>query len=124
MWPFDRARFNQLFASHAERTQVSRLKAHPYALRHGGASHDAFFRRRELGAIQLRGRWAAEASVRRYNKHAKLLAEVQALPEATRKYGQEVVDNLDAYIGKRRRPRPPPLLPGGLAAKGAKRKLR
>ena len=46
----------------------------PHVIRHSGASNDAFHGRRPLQEIQKRGRWAAKASVTRYEKHALLLA--------------------------------------------------
>eukprot|EP00959_Pyramimonas_sp_CCMP1952_P054432 1138335-Pyramimonas_sp.AAC.1 len=39
-------------------------------LAHGGASDDAPGNVRALEQIKRRGRWRAEASVRRYEKHA------------------------------------------------------
>ena len=45
----------------------------PHGLRHGGPSHDAFHGHHTLRRIQQRGRWAAWESVRRYEKHGRLL---------------------------------------------------
>ena len=45
----------------------------PHGLRHGGNSHDAFHRHYTLRCIQQRGRWASWDSVRRYEKHGRLL---------------------------------------------------
>ena len=56
----------------------------PHALRHGGPSHDALHENLDLLAIQGRGRWAALTSVRRYEKHGRLLNQIGALPPAVR----------------------------------------
>ena len=45
----------------------------PHGLRHGGPSHDALHNTRTLEQIQVRGRWRAWESVRRYMKHGLLL---------------------------------------------------
>lgn len=47
-------------------------KLHPYRFRHGGASHDFNAKLRDLPAIQQRGRWKSQTSVRRYQKGARL----------------------------------------------------
>ena len=44
--------------------------------------------------IQKRGRWRSEKSVRRYEKHARLLKETAKLSTATRKYGQLVISRM------------------------------
>jgi integrase len=46
--------------------------AHPYRLRHGGASRDYQHKMRSLTEIQKRGRWKSAASVRRYEKGGRL----------------------------------------------------
>ena len=99
LWSFNHTEFNKKFAEHAEKSGVSALRPHPYALRHGGASFDAFHRRREVGANQLRGRWRAESSVACYNKHARLMKEVAVLPAATREFGDKIFKDLDQYLG-------------------------
>ena len=45
---------------------------HPYRFRHGGANHDFAHKLRDLPGIQQRGRWQSQASVRRYQKGARL----------------------------------------------------
>eukprot|EP00438_Fugacium_kawagutii_P032457 Skav205436 [mRNA] locus=scaffold2500:185811:186173:+ [translate_table: standard] len=68
----------------------------PHIFRHTGPSNDFYHQRRDLMAIQKRGRWMAKASVRRYEKssllikrwevvasrrHADVLAASQSLPQ-------------------------------------------
>ena len=47
-----------------------------YVLRHSGASSDAWEERRDLSAIQRRGRWRAASSVRRYEKGGRLAEQL------------------------------------------------
>ncbi|CAE7255618.1 unnamed protein product [Symbiodinium sp. CCMP2456] len=55
---------------------------HLYRLRHGGASHDFVHKLRDLASIQLRGRWKSMASVRRYQKGARLAQLFNSLDSA------------------------------------------
>lgn len=52
----------------------------PHIIRHSSASNDAFFKRRDLRAIQKRGRWASKASVNRYEKHGLLMRQWKFVP--------------------------------------------
>lgn len=45
----------------------------PHVFRHTGPSNDFYHQRRDLNAIQKRGRWRAKASVRRYEKSSLLI---------------------------------------------------
>jgi len=54
---------------------------HPYRLRHGGASRDYITGMRSLPDIQQRGRWKAQASVRRYQKGGRLSQLLNGLPK-------------------------------------------
>jgi len=55
------------------------LKPTLHGLRHGGASHDKAMAIRSLAEIQARGNWKQPASVRRYEKHARLGRQLQYL---------------------------------------------
>ena len=82
---------------------VSVLEPHPYALRHGGASTDVLLKRRDLQEVKSRGRWRTDSSVRRYNKHARILREVARLPDESRAYGEQIAQRLDDSSARRRR---------------------
>ena len=60
----------------------------PYQARHGGASEDKAAGTRSLMEIKKRGRWQAEASVRRYEKHGKLAARLSRLTAGQREHLQ------------------------------------
>ena len=51
----------------------------PHSCRHGGASTDRFLNVRDSWDVQRRGRWAAQSSVGRYEKHALLLKGISSL---------------------------------------------
>ena len=88
---------------------VEELSPHPYAIRLGGASTDVLLGRRTLRDVKSRGRWRTDASVARYNKHARILREVNRLPDSTRVYGEQVGNILDDLVSGRKRAPPPPL---------------
>ena len=54
----------------------------PHMLRHGGASEAYHRGKRTLKEIQVRGRWRAFESVRRYQKQGQLLGLLQRLSSA------------------------------------------
>ena len=56
-----------------------------HQLRHSGPSFDRCHRLRSLMEIKARGRWAADASLRRYEQHGRLNQEYHRLPLATQK---------------------------------------
>ena len=56
-----------------------------HQLRHFGPSFDRCHRLRSLMEIKARGRWAADASLRRYEQHGRLNQEYHRLPLATQK---------------------------------------
>ena len=109
LWPFSAARFRERFSWEARLSGVSQVSPDVYALRHGGASTDAPLRTRPLNEIKSRGRWRTDSSVRRYNKHARLLKQLELLPDRTKAYGAEIEGSLDAILGRRARAPAPPM---------------
>ena len=91
LWSRSQAKYAVAFAKWAETSGVHVITTHPYSVRHGGPSSDALWRTRSLVEIPNRGRWRSEKSVRRCEKHARLLEETLKLSTATRKYGQLVI---------------------------------
>ena len=74
-----------------------------YRLRHGGASHDAASRLRSIPEIKRRGRWASDASVRRYEKGTWLQSvEVKVSPTQASK-AMAVEDALPQRLGVSKR---------------------
>ena len=91
----------------AEISGVSQLQVHPYAVRHGGASHDALTSFREMANIKARGRWRADSSVRRHEKHARVLKELERMSEKSREFAMTVEARLaDVITGRIKVSRP------------------
>ena len=70
----------------------------PYQARHGGASEDKAAGIRSLMEIKKRGRWQAEASVRRYEKHGKLAARLGRLSPALRAHLQLCAAQIEGIL--------------------------
>ena len=54
--------------------------------------------RRPLAAVQRRGRWVSDKSLRRYSKESKLLAILNLVHPEVVAFGQSVIDNLEAVL--------------------------
>eukprot|EP00974_Lingulodinium_polyedra_P047936 4602984-Lingulodinium_polyedra.AAC.1 len=57
--------------------QLEQLHITPHVVRHSAASNDRFERLRSIPEIKRRGLWAADASVKRYEKEALVIASLQ-----------------------------------------------
>jgi len=122
VFKFSYPQYLQMFHRLCELSGVNVLKAHPYSLRHGGASTDRLLKTRPLKEVKKRGRWRADASVARYEKHSRLLKEVERLPKATRDYGSLLNDRMADALSSRWQPPAPPFSErGGLLRAGKKR---
>ena len=82
VWPFSQDELRDRYRAVGEALLGKVHAPVLYQLRHGGASQDAFCQVRPLGAIQQRGNWKAPSSVRRYEKHGRVNAELRRLPRA------------------------------------------
>lgn len=69
-----------------------------YQLRHAGPSHDRLNNYRTSLEVKLRGRWSADSSVQRYEKHALINAEFQALPRKIQKECVEAQKSLKNVV--------------------------
>jgi len=74
--------YEGLFRRAAKALNIMQLGVCPHALRHGGASHDAFSKARTLTEIRKRGQWRAFESVARYEKHGKIMRQMSLLTSA------------------------------------------
>ena len=72
--------YEKLVKAAADDVGLSFMAMCPHMCRHGGPSADALAGALSLEQIQQRGRWASLNSVRRYEKHAKLLRVAARLP--------------------------------------------
>ena len=108
LWTFDAPHLTTVMLQAATVSGVSVLAPQLFALRHGGASHDALSHRRSLQDIKNRGRWRTDASVRRYLKSAMALRELSRLSNATLDYAARVEKSLAAVmLGEMVPPVPP-----------------
>ena len=84
------------------------LKVVGYQMRHSGASMDRADGSRSLEAVQKRGRWQAQKSVRRYEKHGRLNESWKSLSASQQSYFEKCEKLLEGVIvgGV-----PPPSLP-------------
>ncbi len=72
LWPFSHEQMLSCWQSALVALGLDHLQIEPYALRHGGASHDIMTSRRDSLAVQRRGRWRSTAMIKRYEKHARV----------------------------------------------------
>ena len=98
VWRFSEAEFRAACARAVSALGLSHLGLVPHSLRHAGPSWDRIEHRRSLGEIQRRGRWASSASVQRYERHPRVLAALQGLPERTMAYLQACREHLSSCV--------------------------
>ena len=120
LWVFTYQDFTASFARHADLPGGVLLEPEPYALRHGEASHDSLYHRRSYADRKQRGRWRAQASVRRNDQHARVLKEIggPACDERVRGEDPGPAEQV-AAAGSARQRRPSPTGPsGGVCRRG------
>ena len=81
--------------------------AHPYQLRHTGASMDIATGDRQLQAVKKRGRWSADASVKRYEWSAHVTRVLYMIPEPARTLCIESAQFLPSVCSGARAPKCP-----------------
>ena len=81
--PLSHGQYTQHIHEAARRLKLSHLHLTPHVIRHSGPSHDAYYELRDLKQIQVRGRWKAAESVRRYRKPGRMLLSHKEVPRAT-----------------------------------------
>jgi integrase len=76
LWDINLGSLDRFFADAVRATGLRGLRLTPHCARHGAASTDFALGLRDLSAVQRKGRWLAEASVRRYEKAGRLNKQV------------------------------------------------
>ena len=109
----DYTKYREGFARAAELSGIHVLKPHPYSIRHGAASHDVLILKKPLATVQKKGRWRTFSSVTRYEKHARLIKELNGLGTDTINYARLLEPVLCRVLVGRSKAPPPP----GAAAK-------
>ncbi|CAE8645231.1 unnamed protein product, partial [Polarella glacialis] len=70
----------------------------PYQLRHGGPSHDHFFKLRSMLEIKLRGRWSADSTRKRYEAGGRIEQELLRLGAVRLRAAKDAAKNLEAKL--------------------------
>ena len=65
-----------------------------YQCRHGGPSHDRLLKRRSVAEVKRRGRWSSDATMRRYEAHARVQQEEARMGKRLVKRGQAAAGRL------------------------------
>ena len=76
------AQYERAITQMANKLKYQQGSVTPHVFRHTGPSNDIFHRRRDLQAIQKRGRRLAKSSVRRYEKSSLLIKGWEVVAEA------------------------------------------
>jgi len=76
------AKYAKGMADWSQSWNVGFLKLTPHLIRHSGPSDDVLNKLASLTAVKKRGRWARDASVRRYEKSGRSLMQIARLPPA------------------------------------------
>lgn len=100
--------YHELYKEFAAAAKVLNVKAVPYQLRHSGPVWDRIRNVRTLREVQKRGRWKSTASLVRYQRQARLAADLKAFPRAWADYFRTCADVLVGCVlhGKRPPARP------------------
>ena len=98
LFPLTLNEFEKLFNSALHRLELQHLRVTPHCMRHGGPSEDYAQGLRTLADIQKRGRWMSTASVRRYEKSARLLSQLGKIPPAQLKLSKRLQSTLWADL--------------------------
>jgi len=108
LWPETSSQTLDRFYDAVRWLGLEALQPCRYGLRHGGASDDLLTQRRCLAQVKKRGHWRTEASLRRYGKETRILAEVRKVAPSVIAYGAQVLENLkELFFGLLPVPAPP-----------------
>ena len=98
VYDFSAAHFKKVMGAAAVRAGVGMLQVHPCQIRHSGPSHDVAQASRSLMEIKLRGRWKADASMRRYTKWGRLGEQLARLDGPTLKRAVSATRTLNRLL--------------------------
>ena len=98
LWGFNLLQMRQVLHRATKSLGLEKLNIVPYTARHTGASLDRLEDNLSLAEVQRRGRWKAEASVRRYEKRALAQEVAHLLPPRLLQYCQETAARLPSRL--------------------------
>ena len=93
--------FQRLVKESSARLGFQKLKVTPHLFRHGGPSTDVFEKLISLDEVRKRGHWHSLLSVKRYEKHARLLKVLNVLSLDQRQRASAASDNLGKLLMQR-----------------------
>ena len=82
---FDDRKTRRLIAHFSKKLELGPLHLSFHGLRHGGPSTDFLEGTLSIEDIQRRGRWKSLSSVRRYEKHGRLSAQLSRLTDSQKR---------------------------------------
>ncbi len=88
LWPFQPRHFLREWKAAVRELELSALIKFPYEERHSGPSRDILLRLRTKEEVMGRGHWKTLASLRNYEKAARMQKIAQQIGEATLNYGE------------------------------------
>ena len=100
LWTVEYPELAHMFSLAVQHASVDVLRPTLYGLRHGGASHDRSVRCRGLPEVQSRGGWRSFSSVRRYEKHGRLGAQLNKLAAKVRLRADQAETFVRNYFGR------------------------
>ena len=98
LWELDHAMLATFFSKAVTTAGVEVLRPTLYGLRHAGASHDRSVRARGLPEVQSRGGWRSFSSVRRYEKHRRLGAQLMKIDAAKRRHAESAATGVQTFF--------------------------
>lgn len=82
------SKLERLFRRCSLELGLKSLRPSPHSLRHGGPSADRYNETFSIAEVKRRGRWESDASVARYERHAKLLKQLSRLTAMSRSWSR------------------------------------
>jgi hypothetical protein len=98
LFDFDLGKFETTFKRATIALNLEALRLVPHSLRHGGPSTDIYMGLRTLAEVQRRGFWKCAESVRRYEKHSKLLKQLNMLSIAQQRAARAAVTTVPGLL--------------------------
>ena len=119
LFPFSYVEFKECFEQCLLDASLADLNLTLYSFRHGGPSHDRALGFRNLEAIAKRGRWMTMASVRRYEKAARIQYVLNQTPAVGQRYAAACMEVIGQVLLGNRAPLPPPSVASQSSSLGA-----
>jgi integrase len=92
------SKYEALFREAARACHLQPLSLTPHMLRHGGPSEDILNNVRSISQVQERGRWAAPASVRNYQKQGRVLRQLNKMSKHQQRLGRAALAALPRWL--------------------------